>query len=160
MAADSGFTHRQTMASAVRFNSLHLHEEASRIAEAGGRALAAEDGHFEKLVEAVAGDRQSIAATADALARIDVAAGHAERAVEGDWCRPEISEEAVLEVTAGRHPVVESALAAGGDRFVANDCRLGPDDRLWLIGGPNMGGKSTFLRQNALIVILAQAGAF
>ncbi len=160
MQPDSGFTHRQTMASAVRFNSLHLHEEASRIAEAGGRALAAEDGHFEKLVEAVAGDRQGIAATADALARIDVAAGHAERAVEGDWCRPEISEEAVLDVRAGRHPVVESALAAGGDRFVANDCRLGPQDRLWLIGGPNMGGKSTFLRQNALIVILAQAGAF
>jgi DNA mismatch repair protein MutS len=160
MQPESGFTHRQTMASAVRFNSLHLHEEASRIAEAGGHALAAEEGHFEELVAQVVGTREAIAATAAALARIDVAAGHAERAAEGDWCRPQIVEDAVLEVTGGRHPVVEAALAANGERFVANDCRLAPDNRLWLIGGPNMGGKSTFLRQNALIVILAQAGAF
>ena len=72
---------------------------------------------------------------------------------------------ACLEVEGGRHPVVEAALAeanrkGGGERFVANDCRLSPDDRLWLVGGPNMGGKSTFLRQNALIVLLAQAGGF
>ena len=160
MQPESGFTHRQTMASAVRFNSLHLHEEASRIAEAGGHALAAEEGHFEELVTQVVGTREAIAATAAALARIDVAAGHAERAAEGDWCRPQIVKEAVLEVTGGQHPVVEAALAANGERFVANDCRLAPDNRLWLIGGPNMGGKSTFLRQNALIVILAQAGAF
>jgi DNA mismatch repair protein MutS len=160
MQPDSGFTHRQTMASAVRFNSLHLHEEASRIAEAGGHALAAEDAHFEELVAQVVQVREAIASTATVLARLDVAAGHAERAAEGDWCRPQIVEDAVLEVTGGRHPVVEAALAANGERFVANGCRLSPDNRLWLIGGPNMGGKSTFLRQNALIVILAQAGAF
>jgi DNA mismatch repair protein MutS len=160
MAADSGFTHRQTMAGAVRFNSLHLHEEASRIAEAGGHALAAEEAHFEELVEEVHAAKQGIAATAGALARLDVAAGQAERAAEGSWCRPEIVEAPCLEVEGGRHPVVEAALAKGGERFVANDCRLGPDDRLWLVGGPNMGGKSTFLRQNALIVLLAQAGGF
>ena len=160
MAADSGFTHRQTMAGAVRFNSLHLHEEASRIAEAGGRALAAEEAHFEEMVEAVAAKRTAIAATAAALARLDVSAGQAERAAEGGWCRPQIADEPVLAIEGGRHPVVEAALARTGARFVANDCALGASDRLWLVGGPNMGGKSTFLRQNALIVLLAQAGGY
>jgi len=160
MAAESGFTHRQTMANAVRFNSLQLHEEASRIAEAGGHALAAEEAHFEELVGEAIAARTRIAATAAALARIDVAAGQAERAAEGGWCRPEILEDAALAIEGGRHPVVEAALARAGERFVANDCRLAPDDRLWLVGGPNMGGKSTFLRQNALIVLLAQAGCF
>ena len=160
MAADSGFTHRQTMAGAVRFNSLGLHEEATRIAEAGAHALAAEDAHFETLVEEVVAAREAIAATAAALARVDVSAALAERAAEGGWARPEILDERCLDITGGRHPVVEAALAKSGDRFVANDCTLGPEDRLWLIGGPNMGGKSTFLRQNALILLLAQAGSF
>ena len=160
MTSDSGFTHRQTMAGAVRFNALALHEEASRIAEAGGHALAAEEAHFEELVGEAIAARQAIAATAAALARIDVAAGQAERAAEAGWCRPVITEDTSLTIEGGQHPVVEAALAARGERFVANDCRLLPDDRLWLIGGPNMGGKSTFLRQNALIVVLAQAGGF
>ncbi|MDP2131219.1 MAG: DNA mismatch repair protein MutS [Erythrobacter sp.] len=160
MAADSGFTHRQTMKDAVRFNSLKLHEEAARIAEAGGHALAAEEAHFEAMVAEITAARESIAATAAALARIDVAAANAERAAESDWCRPEIAEETGLAITGGRHPVVEAALAQAGERFVANDCVLAQDNRLWLIGGPNMGGKSTFLRQNALIVLLAQAGCF
>jgi len=160
MAPDSGFTHRQTMAGAVRFNSLTLHEEAARIAESGGHALACEEAHFETLVAEVVAARESIAATAAALARLDVGAGNAERAAEADWCRPEIAEDAGLAITGGRHPVVEAALAKTGERFVANDCRLASDNRLWLIGGPNMGGKSTFLRQNALIVLLAQAGCF
>jgi DNA mismatch repair protein MutS len=160
MAPDSGFTHRQTMAGAVRFNSLRLHEEAARIAEAGGHALAAEEAHFEELVDAVVAAREAIAATAAALARLDVGAGNAERAAEGDWCRPEIAEDSGLAITGGRHPVVEAALIKSGERFVANDCHLAQDNRLWLIGGPNMGGKSTFLRQNALIVLLAQAGCF
>ncbi|MBU2032938.1 MAG: DNA mismatch repair protein MutS, partial [Alphaproteobacteria bacterium] len=111
MAADSGFSHRQTMAGAVRFNSLGLHEEATRIAEAGGHALAAEDAHFETLVGEVIARREAIAATAEALARIDVAAGLAERAVEGDWCRPELTDEPCLAIEAGRHPVVEQALS-------------------------------------------------
>ena len=160
MAPDSGFTHRQTMASAVRFNSLNLHEEANRIAEAGGRALALEEAHFEALLAAVCTRAEAVARTAAALARIDVAAGQAERAAEGNWCMPELLDDACLEIEAGRHPVVEAALARAGERFVANDCALDGDDRLWLIGGPNMGGKSTFLRQNALIVLLAQAGGF
>ncbi|WP_394659111.1 DNA mismatch repair protein MutS [uncultured Novosphingobium sp.] len=157
---DSGFTHRQTMAGAMRFNAMALHEEASRIAEAGGHALAAEESHFEELVAAVVAARNAIAATAAALARIDVAAGQAERAAQGGWTAPEIVDATCLEIEGGRHPVVEAALAAQGERFVANDCKLASYDRLWLIGGPNMGGKSTFLRQNALIVLLAQAGGF
>ncbi len=160
MAPDSGFTHRQTMANAVRFNSLTLHEEAGRIAEAGGSALAAEEAHFEELGEAVAARREKIAATAAAMARLDVSAGQGERASEGEWCKPEITDEAILEISAGRHPVVEAALAQAGERFVANDCALSDADRLWLVGGPNMGGKSTFLRQNALIVLMVQAGGF
>ncbi len=160
MAPDSGFTHRQTMAGAVRFNALALHEEASRIAEAGGHALAAEDAHFEDLTAHAVAAREAIARTAAALARLDVAAGLAERAAEGGWSLPRVVAEPVLEIAGGRHPVVEAALAARGERFVANDCRLAPEDRLWLVGGPNMGGKSTFLRQNALIVLLAQAGSF
>jgi DNA mismatch repair protein MutS len=160
MAPDTGFTHRQTMAGAVRFNALALHEEASRIAESGGHALVAEEAHFEDLTAQVVAAREAIARTAAALARFDVATGLAERAAEGGWCLPRVVDEPVLEIAGGRHPVVEAALLARGERFVANDCRLLPEDRLWLIGGPNMGGKSTFLRQNALIVLLAQAGSF
>ena len=160
MASDSGFTHRQTMKGAVRFNSVTLHEEASRVSEAGGRALAAEEAHFENLCASVVGSREAIAATAAALARIDVAAGNAERASEGDWCKPVISDDGAMSITGGRHPVVEAALAKAGERFVANNCSLDDSDRLWLIGGPNMGGKSTFLRQNALIVLMAQAGCY
>jgi DNA mismatch repair protein MutS len=161
MTPESVYTHRQTMAGAVRFNALALHEEASRIAEAGGHSLAAEEAHFEDLVAAAVAARREIAATAAALARIDVAAGQAERAAESGWALPSIVDEPCLDIQGGRHPVVEAALARSGtERFVANDCRLSPQDRLWLVGGPNMGGKSTFLRQNALIVLLAQAGGF
>ena len=160
MLPDSGFTHRQTMAGAVRFNALALHEEASRIAESGGHALAAEEAHFEDLTARAVAAREAIATTAAALARLDVAAGQAERAAEGGWTLPRVVDEPCLAIAGGRHPVVEAALAAKGERFVANDCALNPADRLWLVGGPNMGGKSTFLRQNALIVLLAQAGGF
>jgi DNA mismatch repair protein MutS len=160
MAQDSGFTHRQTMAGAVRFNSVDLHEQASRVAQAGGHALTAEAAHFEELVGLVMTRREPIARAADALARIDVAAALAERAAEGGWCRPHFEDHACLDIRGGRHPVVEAALTRAGEPFVANDCTLSPEDRLWLVTGPNMGGKSTFLRQNALVVILAQAGSF
>ncbi|MEP3052347.1 MAG: DNA mismatch repair protein MutS [Erythrobacter sp.] len=160
MAPESGFTHRQTMKNAVRFNSVSLHEEATRISEAGGRAIAAEDAHFEEFIRAIEHAQLAIAKTAAGLARIDVATAIAERASEGEWTRPEIEESTVFDVTEGRHPVVETALAKTGERFIANDCALDSDDRLWLIGGPNMGGKSTFLRQNALIILMAQAGGY
>ena len=160
MAEHSGFTHRQTLAGAVRFNSPELHEEAVRVTQAAAHALAAEAAHFEGLIDEILKRKDAIANSADALARIDVAAALAERAVEGQWSRPQFTDGNMLDIRAGRHPVVEAALDATGDPFVANDCALSNDERLWLVSGPNMGGKSTFLRQNALIVILAQAGGF
>jgi len=160
LGPESGFTHRQTLAGVVRFNSPDLHTEASKVVEAGAHALAAEQAHLEELTALAVAQAARIADTAEAIARIDVAAGLAERAAEGGWCRPQVTDQPCLEIEGGRHPVVESALARAGERFIANDCALGPHDRLWLITGPNMGGKSTFLRQVALIALLAQSGSF
>ena len=160
MRAELGFTHRQTLAGVVRFNAPELHDHASEVGQAGNHALAAEAAHLEELTSVTLARAREVAATADALARLDVASGLAERAAEGGWCRPALVDHPCLEISEGRHPVVESAVSASGGRFVANDCRLGPHDRLWLVTGPNMGGKSTFLRQNAAILILAQAGGF
>ncbi|MEO8724022.1 MAG: DNA mismatch repair protein MutS, partial [Sphingobium sp.] len=160
MGNGSGFTHRQTLAGVVRFNSVDLHEQASQVTQAGAHGLAAEAAHLESLIEAVIVRKNAISLAAQALARLDVAAALAERAAEGRWTQPIFVEEQTLDIIGGRHPVVEDALARDGQAFVANDCHLSNADRLWLVTGPNMGGKSTFLRQNALIVILAQAGAF
>jgi DNA mismatch repair protein MutS len=160
MLPDSGFTHRQTLAGVVRFNSPDLHSEASRVVEAGAHALAAEAAHLEELTALAVAAASRIARTAEAIARIDVSASHAHRAAEGGWCLPHLTEQPCLELVAARHPVVEDALSRDGERFVANDCALGPDDRLWLITGPNMGGKSTFLRQVAIAALLAQVGSF
>jgi DNA mismatch repair protein MutS len=160
MAADSGFTHRQTLAGVVRFNATDLHEQATRVGQSGAHALAAEAAHLEELAGAALARTAAIAATADALARLDVAAALAERSAEGGWTRPRFEPaNNCFDVRGGRHPVVEAAVAAQGARFVANDCVLGEQERLWLVTGPNMGGKSTFLRQNAAIAILAQAGS-
>src|SRR5690606_21132423 len=137
-----------------------LGELEARIATAAEKALALELAIFDAVAAAVLALAGGIAATAGALARIDVTAALAERAVEGGWSRPEVDDGLDFAVRGGRHPVVESALAASGGGFVANDCRLAEGDRLWLLTGPNMAGKSTFLRQNALIAILAQAGSF
>ena len=101
-----------------------------------------------------------ITATAEAIARIDLASSHAQRAAEGGWSLPQLTDRPCLEIEGGRHPVVEAALRDTGERFIANDLAMGENDRLWLITGPNMGGKSTFLRQAALIAVLAQAGSF
>jgi DNA mismatch repair protein MutS len=160
MAPDSGFTHRQTLAGVVRFNAPELHELAMKVTQAGSHALAAEAAHLEELTQTALAGREAIAATADALARLDVAAGLAERAAEDGWARPTLVDHACFEVEGGRHPVVEAAVQRSGERFVANDCVLSETSRLWLVTGPNMGGKSTFLRQNALIAVLAQAGSY
>ncbi|WP_265587277.1 DNA mismatch repair protein MutS [Sphingomicrobium arenosum] len=160
MAEDSGFTHRQTMANAVRFNSPELHEQATALGEAGDKALALEAEHLTRLVAAATAQAAPLTAAADALARLDVSAGQAHRAIEGNWCLPTLADQPCLEIEGGRHPVVEAAVEKAGERFIANDCQLGPHDRLWLITGPNMGGKSTFLRQTALICLLAQAGGY
>ncbi len=160
MAATSGFTHRQTLAGVVRFNAPELHDVAMRVTQSGAHAVAAEAAHLEDLIAQAMARAQPIAQSADVLARLDVAAALAERAVEGGWCAPQFVAHPCFEVADGRHPVVEAALAKNGARFVANDCTLDETARLWLVTGPNMGGKSTFLRQNALIAVLAQVGSF
>ncbi len=155
------FIHRQTLASAVRYTSVELGELESKIGRAADLALAQELEIFAALVAEVNQAADQVARAAEALAQIDVAAALAELAVDGQWVRPRIEDNAEFHVKGGRHPVVEAALKAREHKsFVGNDCDLAPDNRLWLITGPNMAGKSTFLRQNALIAILAQIGAY
>ncbi len=160
LMAAPGFVHRQTLAGVVRFGSVELQALGVRIAQAGDQALAAEASHFEELREVVLAHAVAIAATAAALARLDVASALAERASQNGWVRPRIDDSCAFEISAGRHPVVEAACAKARQPFVANDCNLGTAQRLWLVTGPNMAGKSTFLRQNALLAVLAQAGSF
>jgi DNA mismatch repair protein MutS len=153
------FIHRQTLASAVRFTTVELSELEIRIGQAADKALALELTLFDELAEAAVARVDAIRGAAAALAALDLAAGHAELAVERRWCRPVLETGLAFEIAGGRHPVVEATLA-DGQRFVGNDCALEPGRRLWLLTGPNMAGKSTFLRQNALIAVLAQIGAY
>ncbi|MCF8467589.1 MAG: DNA mismatch repair protein MutS [Sneathiella sp.] len=155
------FIHRQTMANAVRYSTVALGELEDKISRAADRALALELSLFDELVKKVAASGAAILAAAEAIARIDVAASHAELAQEQNYCRPIIDDSLNFEILGGRHPVVETALKASAETdFVANDCNLNEGQRLWLLTGPNMAGKSTFLRQNALIAILAQIGCY
>ena len=160
------FVHRQTLAGAVRFSTVELADLEARIASAGERALGIEAEIFEDLVGRVTKAEGAIRAAAAALAVLDVAAGFAELADAEDWVRPVVEDGLAFTILGGRHPVVEQALKeTTGEPFVANDCDLGPrsgdgDGRLLIVTGPNMGGKSTYLRQNALIVLLAQIGSF
>ncbi len=155
------FIHRQTMANAVRFTTVELGELEDKISRAAERALALELELFDDLVGEVAARAGEIALAAEALSRLDVAAGLAELAHGRRYTRPVVDDSLDFEVTGGRHPVVEAALEAAGEAaFVANDCDLAESRRLWLVTGPNMAGKSTFLRQSALIAILAQMGSF
>lgn len=165
-AAKARFIHRQTMASAMRFTTTELADLESRIANAAGQALAIELEAFERMTAAVVAAAEPIKAAARALAVIDVAAGLAALAEEQGYCRPLVDDSNMFSIVAGRHPVVEQALRRqSASPFIANDCDLSPsesgsDGAIWLLTGPNMGGKSTFLRQNALIAILAQMGSF
>lgn len=156
------YIHRQTMANAVRYATPELSELESKIAQAADRALKLELEMFERLAADVLARAEAITRAAQALAALDVTASLALLAVQRNWVRPQVDDSLAFHVEAGRHPVVEAALerAGQGERFVANDCDLGDGRRLWLLTGPNMAGKSTFLRQNALIAVLAQMGAF
>jgi DNA mismatch repair protein MutS len=160
MAAGSGFQHRQTLGSAMRFDTEALRTLATQIAEAGERALAAEAAHLEELAAAVLAEAEAVSAAAEAIAALDRTRALAEVATDEGWVRPELTDGLDFAVLGGRHPVVEAALRRTAESFVPNDCVLEGDARLWLLTGPNMGGKSTFLRQNALIAILAQTGSF
>ncbi|MCE9521047.1 MAG: DNA mismatch repair protein MutS [Alphaproteobacteria bacterium] len=160
--AGRGFIHRQTTAQAQRHTNSELSDLASRIADAAGEALAIEISIFDQLVQDVTAVSTTIGEVAGVVARIDVLAGLGELAVEENYVRPVMSSGPQFKIRRGRHPVVEASLRRANQGFVANDCDLssGASGRLWLVTGPNMAGKSTFLRQNALIAILAQAGSF
>ena len=156
------FIHRQTTASAVRFTTLDLSSLETRILNAAGRAAEIEARLFEVLREGVLAEAGRIGAAAAALARVDVSAALAELAAAEGWTRPKVDDSRAFDVEGGRHPVVEAALKKQGDGFAPNDCCLDPLDcgSIWLVTGPNMAGKSTFLRQNAVIALLAQAGSY
>jgi DNA mismatch repair protein MutS len=160
---DALFRHRQTMANVMRFSTPELGELESRLSMAASRAVALELEIFADLVERVGAASQGLLDRAHALARLDVFAALAELAARQRYVRPKVDDSRRFEIVAGRHPVVEMALARAGEQaFVPNDCDLSGDDSrsIWLVTGPNMAGKSTFLRQNALIAIMAQMGSF
>jgi DNA mismatch repair protein MutS len=160
------FVHRQTLANFMRFSTLELAELEARITTAADRALALELDIFGRLAEAILAEQSALTAASTSLAELDHYAALAELAVEQAYVRPKIDESLVFAVEEGRHPMVEQTLTrSDGASFVGNDCRLGSEDgsagtRILVVTGPNMGGKSTFLRQNALIVVLAQLGSF
>ena len=153
------FIHRQTTANQIRFTTVKLSEIETRILNAGAHALEIEKRIYAELAAAIIASADRISAMARALAEIDVALSMAALARDEDWCRPELDSSRAFEITGGRHPVVEAALRKSGEPFIANDCDLSAAP-IWLLTGPNMAGKSTFLRQNALIAILAQAGGY
>ncbi|MGO9673727.1 MAG: DNA mismatch repair protein MutS [Methylocella sp.] len=161
---DATFIHRQTMAGAMRFSTADLAELEVKISSAADEALSREQAIFTELSGRVLAQEADIRRAAEGLATIDVAAGLAELAADADWTRPEVDASLAFAIEAGRHPVVEAALRREGQAFVANDCTLsgasGKGGRIAIVTGPNMAGKSTYLRQNALIAVLAQMGSF
>lgn len=157
------FIHRQTTANQVRFTTLQLSEIETKILNAANHAVDLEKRHYEAFRAAILAQSGPIGAAARALAEIDLAAGWADLAAAEDWVKPVVDASHAFVVEGGRHPVVERALRRqGSGSFVANDCALTEEKTpaIWLLTGPNMAGKSTFLRQNALIALLAQAGSF
>ncbi len=156
-----GFTHKQTMVNNVRFVTDELVDLASRIFSSEGEALDIELSLFERLRQIILADADSIFNAARSIAEIDVATALAFEAEQNHWVRPVVTNGRDFDIRGGRHPVVEAALQKTQVPFVPNDCDLGKtEDHLWLLTGPNMAGKSTFLRQNALIAVMAQAGCY
>ena len=155
------FKHRQTTANQVRFTTVPLSEMETKILNAGGRAIEIEKRHYSSLSTAIIEVSDRLFAAARGLAELDLNAALADLARGENWCRPKVDDSRKLIIEGGRHPVVEQALRSqGGEPFIANDCALGAAEDIWLLTGPNMAGKSTFLRQNALIALLAQMGSF
>ena len=156
------FIHRQTTANQVRFTTLELSELETRILNAGNHALEIEKRLYDSLKGAILAAAGPVGAASRALAEIDLATALADLAAAEAWVEPQVDASRAFEIEAGRHPVVEASLKRAGEPFIANDCSLtsGETPAIWLLTGPNMAGKSTFLRQNAIIALLAQAGSF
>jgi len=158
---ESKFIHRQSLANVIRFTTPELSDLDTKISRAADDACSLEQSIFKKLVKNVMDHAEEISRAAGALACIDVVFSLASLATSKNFIRPNLSADTTFSVKGGRHPVVEHVLEANGQNsFIPNDCVLNEQRRLWLLTGPNMAGKSTFLRQNAIIVILAQAGSF
>jgi len=153
------FIHRQTTANQMRFTTLDLSETETKIINANARALEIEKRIFYELSSLVIKNFEKISSAAQALAVLDVTNSLATLALREGWCKPNVDKSKTFEIESGRHVVVERALKNEGKGFIPNDCQLS-DGSIWLLTGPNMAGKSTFLRQNALIAILAQMGSF
>ena len=156
---DDRFIHRQTTAQAVRFTTTELAEKEQALSSASDRALALEIQLFEQLVEEVIASIELVLASAEAIAALDVACSTARLAELYDYCCPHLTDDTAFSIEAGRHPVVEQAISQETS-FIANDCSLSEEANLWLLTGPNMAGKSTYLRQNAHMAILAQSGFY
>ncbi|MBY0382133.1 MAG: DNA mismatch repair protein MutS [Xanthobacteraceae bacterium] len=159
------FIHRQTLAGQVRFSTTELGEIEARIASAGDRSLGLELDIFERLCSQAIAIGDDLRAAAHAFAVLDVATALARLAIDENYVRPDVDDSLSFAIEGGRHPVVERALKRDGQQFIANSCDLSPapsqpSGQIWIITGPNMAGKSTFLRQNALIALLAQIGSF
>ena len=159
------FIHRQSLAGQIRFTTAELGEIEARIANAGDRALGLELEIFERLCALAMAASDDLRAAAQAFAMLDVATALAKLAADNNYVRPEVDSSLSFAIEGGRHPVVEQALKHNGQPFIANACDLSPgpeqkSGQIWLITGPNMAGKSTFLRQNALIALMAQIGSF
>jgi DNA mismatch repair protein MutS len=159
------FIHRQTLAGQVRFTTAELGQTEAKIANAADRALALELEIFEKLAAMAIAASDELHAAAQAFAALDVATALAKLASDQNYVRPEVDGSKDFVIEGGRHPVVEQALSRDGQPFIANACDLSPLARetfgqIWIVTGPNMAGKSTFLRQNALIALMAQIGSF
>lgn len=155
------FIHRQTLANNMRYSTVELAELERNISEAADKSLKLELELYAELVGMIQQKAESITQAARALAGLDVSASHAELAVQLRYIRPKVDDSTAFDIQGGRHPVVEAHLQKNGEHaFVGNHCNLADTQRLWLLTGPNMAGKSTFLRQNALIAILAQIGSF
>lgn len=155
------FIHRQTLASSLRYTTVELSELESRIEAAARQTLELELQLFADLIQDIQGHAAAILDTCRALARIDVTTALATLAIEGGYCRPRIDDSLMFEIDGGQHPVVAHALSQQDNKpFVGNNCLLNDDTKLLLLTGPNMAGKSTYLRQNALITIMAQMGSY
>ncbi|MBI3701234.1 MAG: DNA mismatch repair protein MutS [Afipia sp.] len=162
---NSTFIHRQTLAGQVRFTTTELGEIEAKIASAGDRSLGLELEIFDKLCTSVIAAGDELRSAAHAFALLDVTASLAKLAIDESYVRPVVDQSLKFSIEGGRHPVVEQALKKDGQPFIANGCDLSPapsqsSGQIWLITGPNMAGKSTFLRQNALIALMAQIGSF
>ena len=162
MLENKNFIHRQSVLNAVRFTTVELTEIENEIRGATDKALAMELQLFDNMVTLVKASADDISRTAKAIAELDVGAAIADLSAEKKYCRPVVDNSLAFEIEEGRHPVVEASIEAEhSGSFVGNNCKLGEDNsNIWLITGPNMAGKSTFLRQNALIAVMAQAGFY